>query len=277
MTLLALAVSGRGVVDPGEPVIHADDEAFQRGRAAFETTRVYGGRPFRLEVHLDRLDDSARRLGIPRPDRAELMRLAAAALEQADRPEAILRVYCTPGREGEAKPLALAAVATLPAGLEDLRARGLRLVTGALGSERPGLLAGVKSTSYAFNMAAADEARRAGGDDALFLARRQVVLEGPTSNIWWRRERTLFTPSLELGVLAGVTRGVLLQEAQALGYDVREGAFALDELSGAEEAFTSSSIREVMPVVAVDGAAVGRPGSATRKLQESLRAAARGT
>ena len=58
MTLLALAVAGRGVVDPDTPVVHADDEGFLRGRAAFETVRVYGGRPFRLDRHLERLQES---------------------------------------------------------------------------------------------------------------------------------------------------------------------------------------------------------------------------
>ena len=65
----------------------------------------------------------------------------------------------------------------------------------------------------------------------------------------------LYTPALELGILAGVTRATLLEEAAALGYEVREGAFPLGDLAGADEAFTSSSIREVMPVVALDGAA----------------------
>src|SRR5207249_6426944 len=68
MTLLALAVSGRGVVDPDEPIVHADDEAFLRGRAAFETVRLYGGRLFRLDDHLARLTESARRLGLPPVD-----------------------------------------------------------------------------------------------------------------------------------------------------------------------------------------------------------------
>ena len=64
MTLLALAVTGHGLVDPDTPILHADDEALLRGRAAFETLRVYGGRPFRLEAHLDRLEASSARIGL---------------------------------------------------------------------------------------------------------------------------------------------------------------------------------------------------------------------
>jgi len=66
--LLAVAVSGRGLVEPGEPVLAADDEGFTRGRAAFETMRVYGGRPFRFEQHLARLAASAEHIGLDPPD-----------------------------------------------------------------------------------------------------------------------------------------------------------------------------------------------------------------
>jgi branched-subunit amino acid aminotransferase/4-amino-4-deoxychorismate lyase len=276
VTLLALAVSGRGLVDPDTPVVHVDDEGFLRGRGAFETVRVYGGRPFRLDRHLARLAESSRRLGIPEPDTAELESLVAAALEHAGEPDAVLRLYRTPGREGAGKPVAFALVASLPGDLDAQRARGLRLVTVELGIAPPWPLAGVKSTSYALNMIAVDTARSSGGDDALLLARGRIVLEGPTSNVWWRRDRTLFTPSLELGILAGVTRGVLLEAADGLGYEIREGAFALDELLGADEAFMSSSIREVVPVVAVDEAPVGT-GPAAAELQDALRAVATGT
>ncbi len=80
MSVLALAVGGRGLVDPGEPVLHADDEAFLRGRAAFETIRVYGGRPFRLEDHLERLRGSAERLALPDGDAAQFHPLVEDAL-----------------------------------------------------------------------------------------------------------------------------------------------------------------------------------------------------
>jgi branched-subunit amino acid aminotransferase/4-amino-4-deoxychorismate lyase len=62
VTLIALAVGGRGLVDPDQPILHVDDEAFLRSRAAFETTRVYGGRPFKLDEHLTRLAGSAARV-----------------------------------------------------------------------------------------------------------------------------------------------------------------------------------------------------------------------
>jgi branched-subunit amino acid aminotransferase/4-amino-4-deoxychorismate lyase len=269
---LAVAVAGRGLVDPDEPVFLAGDEALLRGRAAFETTRVYGGRPFCLAEHVARLAASASSLGLAEPDPAECMALAATALEATTRSDAGLRLYWT-------GTTLVATVAEIPADLEERRARGQRLVSLRLGVDPgpPGwLLPGVKSTSYAVNMAGEAEARSRGADDALFVANGDVVLEAPISNVWWRRDDTLYTPSLEVGVLAGVTRATLLELAPEAGYRVEEGAFTLDHLARAEEAFTSSSIREVLPVVALDGSALGTgvPGAAARSLQAALRARA---
>lgn len=278
MSLLALAVRGRGVVDPDEPVLHADDEALLRGRAAFETMRVYGGRPFRLDEHLARLAVSAARIGLEPLDAAELRALAEAALKEADERDAVLRLLWTPGRDGD-QPVALALVSSLPPHLDAWRERGIRLIS-LLGikADAPWLLGGVKSTSYAINMAAELEAKRRGADDAVFVDADGIVLEGPVTNTWWRRGSTLFTPALDLGILAGVTRAVLLEAAPGLGYRVEEGAFPLAELAAADEAFTSSSVREILPVVELDGAAVGdgRPGEAATALQAALRRAAAG-
>ena len=282
MTLLALAVGGRGLVDPDEPVLHADDEALLRGRAAFETTRVYSGRPFKLREHLARLSGSAARIGLPPVDVEQCAELAENAIAAAHEPDAVLRLYWTAGREGEGRATSLALVSSLPPHLEDLRARGISLISLPLGLEAdlrafaPWLLGGVKSTSYAMNMAAEAEARRRGADDAVFLASGGIVLEGPVTNVWWKIERVLYTPALELGILAGVTRATLMAEAATLGYEVREGAFPLEHAAGAEEMFTSSSVREVMPVVELDGQTIrtGAPGGAAIELQEALRAAA---
>ncbi len=271
MSLLAVAVSGRGVVDPAEPVLRADDEALLRGRGAFETIRVYKGRPFRLFAHLERLAGSAERIGLPAVNRLELEELARQALEAAGEPEAVLRLYWTP------TPTALALVSEIPAHLDELRARGQRLITlRGLRADEPWLLPGVKSTSYAVNMAAEAEAKRRGSDDAVFVDAAGIVLEGPTTNVWWRRERRLFTPSLDLGILAGITRNVLLELAESIGYEVEEGQFPLDDLKGADEAFTSSSVREVMPSTELDGRPVGR-GPAADELQAALRRAAEAT
>ena len=270
MSVLALAVTGRGLVEPTEPVIRADDEGLLRGRAAFETLRIYGGRPFRLEAHLDRLTASATSIGLPVVERRRLQVLVGLVLPKADGGDASLRLVWTAGPTGGI-PSALALMSTVPDWIETTREQGATAVS-LLGirASAPWLLPGVKSTSYAVNMAAEAEARRRGVDEALFVDAEGILLEGTVTNVWWRRGDTLYTPSLELGILAGVTRATIIELAPECGYRIEEGSYPLEELLAADEAFTSSSVREVMPLVEVDGRALGR-GPAADELQSALR------
>lgn len=270
MTVIAVAATGRGLCEPDEPVVRADDEALLRGRAAFETLRVYSGRPFRLDEHLDRLKASADRIDLPSVQRAEVEELASLVLGQASHRDAGLRLIWTAGPP-EGPPTGIALLSEIPDWIEDARARGSRAVS-LLGvrATAPWLLPGVKSTSYAVNMAAEAEAKRRGADEAVFVDADGIVLEGTVTNVWWRRGDTLFTPSVDLGILAGVTRAALLELAPARGYAVEEGVYELEVVHGAEEVFTSSSLREVMPVVELDGRPFQR-GPAADELQDELR------
>jgi branched-subunit amino acid aminotransferase/4-amino-4-deoxychorismate lyase len=236
--------------------------------------RAYGGRLFRKEEHLGRLDASCLRLGLVPPARAEVEALIGDALGAADSKDSMVRVYSTPGRDGRGEPVTVVLVAELPPDLEEQRARGIRLISVEF--EPAELIGGVKSTSYAVNMMALDRADAQGADDAVFLARDGTVLEATTSNVWWRSGSTLYAPSLELGILAGVTRAALMDLAVSLGYPVEEGSYPLSELAAADEAFTTSAVREVMPCVELNGKPVGegRPGPAAAELQAALRNAA---
>lgn len=270
--VLAAAVSGRGAVDPAEAVVACDDEGFARGRAAFETLRVYRGRPYRLDAHLARLRGSAGRLGLPAPDPVGLRGLVQIALDAARGVDGdtVLRLYWTPGATG-AEPRAIVLVSTVPDWIEPARARGQRLVSLAYPRRSaPWLLPGTKSVSYATHVAVEAEARRRGADDALLVDLDGTVLEGPVTNVWWREGRALLTPSLALGILAGETRAALMELAPAAGYRVEESEHPLARLLAADEVFTSSSVREVMPVVAVDEREYGEREAADR-LQRALR------
>jgi 4-amino-4-deoxychorismate lyase len=195
-------------------------------------------------------------------------------------PGSVLRVVWTGGREAEQDGVGFALVTALPDGLEEQRRRGVELASLqlAIGAHArrssPWLLPGVKSTSYAVNMAAQREAHRRGADDAVFVSAEGIVLEGPTSNVWFTEAEKLCTPALDLGILAGVTRDTLLAAAAARGIEVVEDAFAIERLFAAGEVFTSSSVREVMPVVTLDERPVGdgRPGPVAGELQSALRA-----
>jgi len=257
MDVCAVAVAGRGLVDPREPVFAADDDALLRGRSVFETTRVYAGRSFLLDRHLARFARSAERVRLPAPDARECERLAELVIGASADQDLALRLYWT-GR------VLVCTAAEIDPALEAERSRGLRLVTVPWST---GALAGTKSTSYAENMAAQDGAVAAGADDALLVSSDGTVLEAPTANVFWREGDTLLTPSLDLPILAGVTRGLLLEIAER---ETVEGAFPLARLLGAGEVFVCSSIREVMPVASVDGKAFGL-GPAAHELQRELR------
>jgi branched-subunit amino acid aminotransferase/4-amino-4-deoxychorismate lyase len=127
-------------------------------------------------------------------------------------------------------------------------------------------------------MAARRAAKAKGADDAVFVGLGGELLEAPTANLWWRSGQVLYTPALELGILAGITRVSLMELAGPAGYRVVEGVFSADDLVGAEEAFLSSTVAEIMPVVGVDGMPVGRgrPGRAAKGLQAALRRLAAG-
>jgi 4-amino-4-deoxychorismate lyase len=256
MTLLAVAIAGRGLVDPDEPVFRADDDALLRGGAAFETIRVYGGRPFLVDDHLVRFRFSAESLALPGTDGIEeLVTLVVGAAA----PDHVLRLYRT-------SRALVATAAAVPPGLDELRGRGLTLKSFEVGAPPP-LLGGAKTTSYDVSFAARRDAERAGADDALLVG-AGCVLEAATANIWWRRGDQLYTPAVRAGVLPGVTRAFVRSLDPA-----REGEFALAELLAADEAFLTSSIREVMPVVEIDGVPIGdgRPGLAAARLQDALR------
>jgi 4-amino-4-deoxychorismate lyase len=257
MDVRAVAVAGRGLVDPSEPVFAADDEALLRGRSVFETARVYDGRPFVLDRHLARFAVSAERVRLPPPDRAECERLAELVIDACEGKDLALRLYWT-GR-------ALVATAgPIDPELEAQRVRGVRLAVVAWST---GALASAKSMSYAENIGAQDTAIAVGADDALLVGHDLIVLEAPTANVFWREGDSLVTPSLQLPILAGVTRGVLIELAEQ---ETVEGVFPLARLLAADEVFLCASVREVMPVASVDDTTFDL-GPAAQELQQALR------
>jgi branched-subunit amino acid aminotransferase/4-amino-4-deoxychorismate lyase len=258
--LLAAAVGGVGLVDPSAPVFHPDDEALLRGAAAFETVRMRRGKPVLLRRHVERLGRSALALRLPPPDGAS--ELAEQVAEAAGIDEGTIRLFRT-------GMTLLATAAPLPAGLGEMRRRGIAAVT--IRATTAGLLTGVKATSYATALAAIAQAEKTGAEDAIYLGEGETVLEATMSNVWWREADVLVTPSLATGVLPGVTRGAVAALARRAGYRVREGSFTLPHLLRADEAFTSSAVREIMPLIAVDGRELPR-GEAASRLQALLEA-----
>jgi branched-chain amino acid aminotransferase len=218
-----------------ETSIPVTDEGLLRGDGIFEVVRVYEGQPFRFEDHLARLERSSRNLRLPvdlEAVRADAHRLLA---EAGIGPEhETLRIVITRG----GRRLLL----TEPR--HELPAR-IRLRTITYSPTR--VLDGIKSLSYAANMLAARLAREQGGDEALLVTPHGRVLEAPTSSIFWVAGGELLTPPLDEHILASITRQIIVELGGA-----REAVLTLDDLRAADEAFLASTVREVLPIAAVD-------------------------
>jgi branched-chain amino acid aminotransferase len=229
------SVNGR-IVETEEATVPASDDGLQRGDGVFEVIRLYGGRPFALTEHLDRMDRSAAAIELE-IDRGTFEGEIAALLEEFGEHEAQLRLIVTRGGQR------LAFTENLPPYADQ------KSITLASVIYTPTvILHGVKSLSYAANMQATRIAKAQGADEALLVRPDGTVLEAPTSTIFWvGPDGRLKTPTLEVGILASITRDRLLRELE-----VDEGVFELDDLLGAKEAFLASTVREVQAISAVD-------------------------
>jgi branched-chain amino acid aminotransferase len=245
-----------GTVLPADEVhIPATDEGLLRGDGVFEVVRLYDGRPFALDDHLARMERSAGNLLLPLD--LDAVRADVGALLDTGRPgDGVLRLLVTRGgrRIGFIEPLPQ---------LPDTMA--LKTVTYA----PTRILDGIKSLSYGANMLASRLARDDGADEALLVTPHGRVLEAPTSSFFCSfDERTLVTPPLDDHVLDSITRRRLLRVC-----DVTERPIAADQLAGVREAFLASTVREVLPVHAIDGRAVPVvDGPLTSDASERMRA-----
>ena len=226
------------------------DAGLQRGYGCFETIRAYGGVPFRLEGHLRRLETSASLLALELPDPSSL---AAWVTDRAGAGgDCVVRILVTGGgSEGRPSTRGHTVVMAESLGRVPVPFRVRPVVAPWHPDGMASELTGAKTLSYAPNLAATMAAQRAGFDDALLLGRSGAVLEGPTYSVGWIRDGVLATPGLELGVLASITRGVVLELAAQLGIAVEEGRFSLDEMTSAAEPFAMSTNKEVLPIAAI--------------------------
>ena len=244
-----------GAIAPTEQArIPVADDGLLRGDGGFEVVRVYGGVPYAWDEHLARLGRTC--AGLRLPVDLDLVRAEAeAVLAQAEEPESLLRLVVTRGGRR------LAVVEPLPA-----RGATARVATITYAPTR--VLNGLKTLSYAGNMLAVRLAKEQGYDEALLVTPHGRVLEGPTWTFFWVADGRLHTPPLSEGILDSITRSKLLTAC-----DVEERTCTLDDVRAAQEAFIASTVREVMPIVAVGEIELpAAPGPVTRAAHEAFRA-----
>ena len=232
--------------------IPVTDEGLLRGDGGFEVARLYGGRPFAMEDHYARLQRTCNGLRLEF-DLTALRAEVDALLEEAGPVEALLRIVLTRGGRR------LAMIEPLPH-----RLSVARVMTVPYAPNR--VLDGLKTLSYAGNMLAGRLAKEQGYDEALFVTPHGRVLEGPTWTFFWVADGQLLTPPMEERILASITRDRVIEETGA-----EEAVCTLDDVRAAEEAFIASSVREVMPIAAVDDIELpSAPGPVTQAAREAL-------
>jgi branched-chain amino acid aminotransferase len=255
------------------------DHGLLYGDGVFEGIRSYGGKVFRLEAHLDRLWKSAKAILLTIPISREEM---ATAIEKTFAVNGIqdgyIRLVVTrgagslgldPTRCGRPQVIIIAdSIALYP---EELYRKGLEIITASVVRNHPAALCPrIKSLNYLNNILAKLEGMQAGCVEALMLNHKGEVAECTGDNLFLVRDGELLTPSLESGILEGITRDAVIELARAAGRAVHEVPLTKYDVYIADECFLTGTAAEVVPVVKVDGRSIGCgvPGPITRGLIE---------
>jgi branched-chain amino acid aminotransferase len=248
------SVDGR-ITPTAEAMVPLKDDGLYRGDGAFEVIRLYAGKPFALGDHLDRLQRSGAAIQLEF-DRPALEREIEALLAELGSADGQLRLIVTRGGRR------LAMTEPIPPHAESIKLATVTYCPSVI-------LNGVKSLSYAANMQSTRLAQARGADEAVLVQPDGIVLEPPTSSIFWvSPQGALRTPALDNGVLESITRDRLVKTLQ-----VEEGAWPVADLRAAQEAFLASTTREIQAVAAIDGVELPAVlGPRTREAQEAFAA-----
>jgi branched-chain amino acid aminotransferase len=252
--IAALASIDGKVQATREATIPLPEDGLYRGDGVFEVIRLYRGVPFALADHLDRIERSAAAIELP-VDRPAIEAELQPLLEQVGSEDGQLRIVLTRG----GRRILLSE--PLPSWNETLTVATVTYAPSVI-------LTGVKSISYAANMQATRIAAGRGAEEAILVRPDGVVLEAPTSSLFWATaDGRLQTPSLECGILDSITRSRLIAELEAGGVAVEQSAYAVGDLLSASEAFLASTTREVQAIARVDDRELPAPGPLTRDAQ----------
>lgn len=282
-------VNGR-IVDDRAAVISVFDHGFLYGEGVYEVLRTYGGRPFLLDRHLQRLRRSARALSLEPPlDDAGIgarirQTIAALPVEPREDADYYLRVILTRGVGDLGYDPTLCTSPTLliiakvlngpPAWYFD---KGVRLALVSIVRNHPGTVNPlIKSNNLLNNALAMQEALRKGAAEALMRNFRGDIAECSQSNIFMVKDGRVTTPPLDAGLLAGITREFLFEVAPKAGVPIEERTFREDALYAADEAFITGTTFEVTPVVQIDDRIIGTggPGPVAKQLLDAYRKSA---
>lgn len=278
-----------GAVTPiDRACIPAIDHGFLYGDGVYETIRTYERRPFSLSGHLERLERSAAAIRLVLPwSREEVGSAVAGTLASARASEPLfdgefaIRIMVTRGTgplgydpELCPRPSLVVLVTRLRETTEQEREVGVPAVIASI-RRNPieALDPRIKSSNLLNNILAAQQARDAGAVEAILFSMSGFLAEGTLSNVFFVKDGRVMTPSIDCGILSGITREILLDILDKDGRPAAIGCYQREELASADEIFLTSTTREILPVATLDGRAVGAGGRGpvTQRLQALFR------
>ncbi|HEU0169324.1 MAG TPA: D-amino-acid transaminase [Chloroflexota bacterium] len=269
-----LAYLNGQVLPLAEAKVSVLDRGFMLADGIYEVMRVYGGKPFALDRHMARLQRSAAQLELTlQPPAEELGRLCLELVRANGLQEGTIYLQVTRGTAPRAHaipadllPTTLILTSDRPVESAELRARGVTAIT--VPDDR-WARCDIKTIGLTANVLAKSKAARAGAFEAIFV-RDGAITDAASSNVFAVIDGALLTAPKSNYLLAGITRDILVELAQANGLPIREEVFRLEALRRAAEVMVTSTTAEVMPIIELDGAPVGAgtPGPLARKLQE---------
>ena len=273
--------------DRDSAVISVYDHGLLYGDGVFEGIRIYGGRIFRLQEHLDRLYDSAHAIWLTIPiSKEEMAEVTEEGVRRSGIKEGYIRHVVTRGvgdlgldpRKCE-RPSVIIITDTIRLWPEEVYETGLKVVTaGTPIPQREALSPRVKSLNYLAHILAKVEGIQAGADEVLMLDSAGSVAEGSGQNLFVVKGRTVRTPPAYAGILKGVTRDVVIDLVREAGYDMQESMLNRYDVYTADEAFFTGTAAEVVGIRSLDGRLIGggKPGPLTRDLRSRFQALVRG-
>lgn len=287
---MAATVNVNGRISAGhEAVIPVFDHGFLYGEGIYETLRTYDGRLFLFDRHMRRLRNSGRLIDLQIPftdeEAASHIRETIAAAE-LDGNQAYIRVLITRG-VGELTydllatptPSWVIIVKPLPSPSREIYERGVKVALVDVVRNHPqSVNPMIKSNNLMNSALAAQEAIKRGAFEAVMRNYRGELTECTQSNLFIVKNGAALTPPLESGLLPGITREFLFEVGRQANIKVHEQILHDDNLFAADEAFLTSTTREVLPIVGVNDRSIadGRPGPVTLKLRKAFRAACDG-
>jgi branched-chain amino acid aminotransferase len=264
--------------DKADAKISVYDHGLLYGDGVFEGIRIYSGRIFKLKDHLVRLYDSARSIALEIPiSRDEMTRVVEEVVKTNEKENGYIRLVVTRGTGSlgldprRCDPQVIVIVDDIALYPPELYENGLDIITSSVIRNHPAALSSrVKSLNYLNSILAKIEAIRGGCLEALMLNHNGEVAECTGDNIFIVKRGELRTPTIDAGMLEGVTRAVVMDLAAAAGFVVREMTLLRHDIYAADEFFLTGTAAEIIPVVKCDGRPIGngKPGPVFRQLRE---------